>query len=401
MKVLQINSVCGIRSTGRICTDLAEILQRRGHLCTVAYGREQTPEAYRDISHRIGSDRAVKRHAIASRLFDSSGFHSNKATREFLSYIDGYKPDVIHLHNIHGYYVNVEFLFDYLKKTKKPVVWTLHDCWAFTGHCSHYAAIGCGKWKMGCGRCPQKREYPKSAFLDKSKTNYLRKKNCFCGVPKLTIVTPSRWLAEEVKESFLGDYPVKIIQNGIDTSVFCPVPGDFRKRYNLEGKTVILGVATAWGDKKGLDRFFKLAQLLDDRFRVVLVGLEDAQMRGLPRNVVGIKKTNSIEELAEIYTAADVCLSLSVEETMGLTVVEANACGTPAIVLNKTALPELITEKNGIVVEGSSMECVAAMLRETDFKRRFSSDACISYARTYEKTLKYAEYVKLYEEMVL
>ena len=401
MKVFQINSVCGIRSTGRICTDLVDILHKRGYLCTVAYGREQVPDEYSGIARRIGSGRGVKGHALAARLFDSSGFHSNSATKRLLADIESYDPDIIHLHNIHGYYVNVEFLFRYLKEARRPVVWTLHDCWAFTGHCSHYEAIGCNKWRTGCWQCPQKGEYPKSIFLDRSKANYLRKKQSFCGVPNLTIVTPSQWLAGEVKRSFLGDYSVKVIQNGIDTDVFRPTLSDFRKRYGLEEKKVILGVATAWSHKKGLGRFFELARLLDDRFRIVLVGLDDAQINRLPDNVIGIKKTNRIQELVEIYTAADVCLSLSVEESMGLTVLEANACGTPAVVLNKTALPELITERNGIVVADSGVERVAAILREIDFAKSFSPDACVDEAQKYSKTLKYAEYIKLYEELLL
>jgi len=402
MKVLQINSVCGIRSTGRICTDLADVLRSLGHECRIAYGRECVPQKYQDISFRIGNEMDVRMHALNARLFDSAGFHSKTATKELLSYIDNYAPDIIHLHNIHGYYLNIELLFDYIKKRDIPVVWTLHDCWAFTGHCSHYSAIGCDRWRAGCEKCPQKREYPQSILFDNSKRNYQRKKECFTGVHNMTLVTPSEWLAEQVKGSFLGEYPVKVIQNGIDTEVFKPTIGNFRQQYGLENKIIVLGVATSWGEKKGLDRFFELSQVLDSRFKVVLVGLDSEQLAHIPDTVIGIEKTNSVTELAEIYTAADVCLSLSFEETMGLTVVEANVCGTPAIVLNKTALPELITKgRNGVVVHGCNIAEISELLHRIDFKKDFSSDACVDEAMKFEKWKKYNEYIETYKEMMI
>lgn len=399
MKVLQINSVCGIRSTGRICTDIAEVLRERGDECVIAFGREQVPEKYKDISYRIGSDTDVKLHALCSRIFDSAGFHSKSATRKLLKYIDEYAPDVIHLHNIHGYYVNIEMLFDYIKSKKIPVVWTLHDCWAFTGHCSHYSAVGCDKWRTVCENCPQKKEYPKSIFLDRSKNNYLRKKEIFCGVPNMTIVTPSEWLADEVRSSFLGEYRVKVINNGIDLETFNPVESNFREKYGLEDKKLLLGVATAWGERKGLDRFISLADMLGDGYRVVLVGLTEEQISALPENILGIARTNSPRELAEIYTAADICLSLSYEETMGLTVIEANACGTTAAVFDKTALPELIDGNNGIILRDTDLEAVADEIRALDASR-FTAESCVASAKKYEKKKKYEEYFELYKEML-
>lgn len=399
MKVLEINSVSGIRSTGRICTDIADVLHEFGDECTVAYGREDAPEKYRGISHRIGGDLGVKIHALASRFFDTAGFHSSHATKKLLRYIDEYAPDVIHLHNIHGYYLNVELLFDYIKKKDIPTVWTLHDCWAFTGHCSHYSAAGCDRWISGCYGCPQKGEYPKSIFLDGSKRNYERKKRAFLGVKNMTLVTPSEWLAGEVRKSFLGEYRVEVINNGIDLEVFKPRPSDFRARYGLENKKIVLGVATAWGERKGLSRFAALADMLGEEYKVVLVGLKFEEIAALPEGVLGIARTNSPTELAEIYSAADVCVSLSTEETMGLTVVEANACGTPAAVLDKTALPELIDGRNGIVFKESSLDGIAAAIRSQDFSA-FSAEDCINAAKKYEKTEKYAEYITLYKEML-
>lgn len=400
MKVLQINSVCGIRSTGRICTDITAVLKEDGNECVIAYGREDVPEKYRDMAFRIGGDLDVKLHAALSRLFDTAGFHSKAATKKLLKYIDDYAPDIIHLHNIHGYYLNIELLFAYIKRKNIPTVWTLHDCWAFTGHCSHYSAVGCEKWKTGCEGCPQKGEYPKSILLDRSKKNYAKKKDIFCGVPNLTIVTPSRWLADEVKSSFLGDYRIEVIPNGIDLSVFKPTESDFRARYGLENKKIVLGVATAWGDRKGLPDFYKLSEKLGADYQIVLVGLTQEQSTSLPTEIIGIQRTNSAEELTALYTAADLHLSFSREETMGLTLIEANACGTPVMARNKTALPEIVTEKTGICFEGNDIDAIAKTITETDLSN-FNERACVDFAENFEKKSSYLKYVDIYKELFI
>ena len=360
MKVLQINSVCGIRSTGRICTDIADVLRKNGDECKVAYGRESVPKQYEDIAFRIGNDNDVKLHAIASRAFDTAGFHSKCATRSLLKYIDEYSPDIIHLHNIHGYYLNVELLFDYLKERNLPVVWTLHDCWSFTGHCSHYASVGCEKWKSGCYSCPQKGEYPASLFLDGSKRNYERKKSAFCGVKNLTVVTPSEWLAEETRKSFLGEYRVVAIPNGIDIEVFKPTESDFRERYGLENKKIILGVATAWSESKGLDDFIKLSQLLNERYKIVLVGLTDEQIAGVPKDIISIKRTNSAVELAEIYTAADIFVNLTYNDTYPTVNLEAQCCNTPVLTYRTGGSPESVPSEN--VAEQGDLDAIVNML---------------------------------------
>ena len=400
MRVLQINSVCGIRSTGRICTDIADVLKSGGDECSIAYGRESVPEKYAEIAFRIGNDTDVKLHALASRVFDTVGFHSKNSTRSLLNYIDEYSPDLIHLHNIHGYYLNVEILFEYLKKRDISIVWTLHDCWSFTGHCSHYSAVGCDRWKSGCYSCPQKGEYPASLLLDRSKSNYEKKRSAFCGVKNLTVVTPSEWLAAEVRTSFLGEYKVAAIPNGIDTEIFKPTESDFRARYGLEGKKIVLGVATAWSEKKGLSKFISLAGLLGEKYKVVLVGLTEEQGANLPECVLGLTRTNSAEELAGIYSAADLCLSLSEEETMGLTVVEANACGTPSMVFNKTALPELIGEKNGIVLDSTDLRDVCEEIKRLCEDMTLSPEDCINHAKGYEKQKMYQKYIGLYKELI-
>lgn len=397
MKVLEINSVCGIRSTGRICTDLADVLAENGHECRIAYGREAVPEKYKDISARIGSDTDVKIHALAARLFDCAGFGSKKVTERLVEKIQAYDPDIIHLHNLHGYYLNIEVLFRYLAAADKPVVWTLHDCWAFTGHCAYFTAAGCERWQTGCNTCPLKKSYPASAFLDRSKQNFLKKKELFTSVRNMTLVTPSEWLAGLVRTSFLGGYPVRAIPNGVDLAAFQPTKSDFRARHGLEGRIIILGVATAWNDRKGLHEFKALAGLLDDRYKVVLLGLKPEQIRELPANMLGLPATNTLKELAGIYTEADVFVNAGKAETMGLTTVEAMACGTPVVVSNLTAVPEVVTSEGGIVLETLSAQSIKAGIEKVLGMQLHNTRV---NAGLYEKKQQYLKYLKLYTEML-
>jgi len=218
-----INSVCGIRSTGRICTDYAEGYIADGHEVKIAYGRENVPEEYQHLSYRIGTELDVKVNALAARIFDNEGFNSKKQTAEFLKWAEEYNPDLLWLHNLHGYYINVELLFDWIKsRPNMQVKWLLHDCWAFTGHCPHFAVVKCEQWKSECKKCMQKEKYPKSIVISNCLQNFKRKKAAFCGVKKMTLVTPSQWLANLVKQSFLKDYLVEVRHNTIDTTVFKP-----------------------------------------------------------------------------------------------------------------------------------------------------------------------------------
>lgn len=351
MKVLQINSVCGIRSTGRICTDLAEVLEQNGHECKIAYGRETVPEKYQKYAVRIGSDFDVKLHALQSRIFDNTGFGSRRATETFIEWVKEYDPDVIHLHNIHGYYINIEILFNYLANANKPVIWTLHDCWTFTGHCAYYSYVKCDKWKTGCFNCPQKKSYPSSILFDQSKQNWLKKKALFTSVKNMILVTPSKWLANEVNQSFLSKYPVKVIHNGIDLNVFKPTPSDFREKNGLMGKKIILGVASIWDKRKGLDDFVELSKNLDEDYKIVLVGLSENQIYDLPKNILVIIRTNNVKELAEIYSSADVLFNPTYEDNYPTVNLEAQACGTPVITYRTGGSVELVPEKN-IVEQG-------------------------------------------------
>lgn len=397
MKVLQINSVCGIRSTGRICTDLAEVLQEHGHECKIAYGREDVPQKYQQYAIRVGSAIEVKLHGLRSRLLDSHGFGSRRGTKKLIKWLKEYDPDIIHLHNIHGYYINIEVLFSYLKACGKKIIWTLHDCWAFTGHCSHFTMVKCEQWKTHCSHCMQRNQYPISLFFDKCHNNFEQKKQLFTNIPNMTIVTPSNWLADRVKESFLSKYPVSVFPNGIDLDMFKPTPNTLREQYMLTDKKIILGVASAWSERKGLADFVKLADLLTDNEQIVLIGLTPKQLQQLPGNIIGLERTNSIKELAQWYTTADVFFNPSREETMGLTSVEALACGTPAIIYDATALPEVVTDNCSRCVEAGSLKQVLSCLRQISSINRID---CINHAKHYEKHVMFERYIALYEDLM-
>lgn len=375
MKVLLINSVCGIGSTGRICTDLAQQLEAEGNDVKIAYGRKGTvPKQFQKYAVRIGTDCECKLHAVQTRLFDTHGFGSRRATREFLEWAEEYNPDLLWLHNLHGYYINVEMLFDWIKKhPKMQVKWTLHDCWAFTGHCTHFAMVKCEQWKSKCEDCPQLKRYPACFMMSSVAKNFERKKRVFTGVKDMTLITPSEWLAKLTHDSFLKDYPVEVQYNSIDTSIFKPTPSNFRERYGLQGKIIVLGVANVWEDRKGLFDFYKLAEMLDSRFAIVLVGLSEKQIKELPKGIIGILRTNSAQDLAAIYTAADILVSLSVEETFGMTPVEAQACGTPSIVYEDTACEE-IAKMNGNVVVPQNIDAVYEAIAQYIFADRVDNE---------------------------
>ncbi len=354
MKVLQINSVAGRGSTGRIVYDLAKAIEANGGQCLVGYGRGTAPSDLKAV--RIGNDFDVYWHVVMTRLFDAHGFASKRATKSFLREVEKFEPDVIHLHNIHGYYINIKLLFDWLRESNKRVIWTLHDCWAFTGHCAYFTYAMCEKWRTACEGCPQKSKYPKSIFLDGSKRNYLKKKEIFTSLEKLTIVTPSQWLADIVKQSFLAKYEVKVIRNGIDTNIFYPRDRMiFRKKYGLEDKFIILGVANVWDERKGLKYFLALSRIVDSDTVIVLVGLNKKQLRNLPKNIIGITRTNNVDELAEIYSAADVFFNPTLEDNFPTVNLEAQACGTPVVAFDSGGTRETVLN-SGVVIERGNIE---------------------------------------------
>lgn len=369
MKVLLINEVFGTTSTGKICAQIAQRLAAEGHTVQVAYGRwADVPKQYAQYAHYFGSSLAVKLHGLRTRLTDTHGFGSRRATRKFLQWAEEYKPDLLWLHNLHGYYINVEMLFAWIKKhPEMQVKWTLHDCWAFTGHCAYFSFVQCEQWKNHCQHCPQKRRYPASLLRDNCRKNFDRKKAAFTGVKNMTLITPSQWLADLVKQSFLKEYPVEVCHNTIDTTVFRPTPSDFREKHGLQDKTIVLGVANVWEERKGLNDFLRLAEMLDERYKIVLVGLTEKQLKALPPRILGVSRTDNARQLAEIYTAADIYANLSKEETFGLTTLEALSCSTSAVVYKDTACEEVVKKYGGIAA--ADLDEVRCIIEKTVEKR--------------------------------
>ena len=397
MKVFAINVVCGTGSTGRIVTDIYHLLTQNGDQCRVAYSRGSAPKEIDAV--KIGSKSDIYGHALLSRITDKQGFYSKQATRQLIEKIREYNPDIIHLHNVHGYYLNIEILFDFLRIYSKPVIWTLHDCWSFTGHCTHFSRAECDKWKEGCSKCPQKKEYPASLFLDNSKDNWILKKQIFSGL-NLTIVTVSEWLKKMVSQSFLQDCHVRTIYNGLDLEVFKTTEIDFRKEYGIEDKHLILGVANVWTKSKGIDDFMQLADMIGDDYRIVLVGVSKQQKKHMKSNMIGIENTSDARCLAGIYTAADVFVNTSVEETMGMTTVEALACGTPAIVYNATGIPDVLADMPEMVVSPHNIVGVKEMI-ERICETGIEQEKLLNIARKFDKWKRFQEYLDLYREVIV
>lgn len=367
MKILIINVVCGVGSTGKICAEYAEKLFQNGDEVYIAYGRGKVPERYKKYAKKITNQAEVLWHVLQTRIFDNAGHPSKRATIHFVKWVKEFDPDIVYLHNLHGYYLNLEILFKYLKESKKKIVWTLHDCWAFTGHCSHFSYAKCDRWKTGCYDCIQKKVYPASFLFDRSKKNWEEKKEMFSGIDNLSIVTPSDWLASLVKQSYLGEYPVEVKRNQIDTNIFKPVSSDFRSRFDIEKKIIVLGVSSVWNETKGLGDFLKLSDLLDNKYVVILIGLTRAQINKINRfnkKILCIERTNNAMELAGVYSTADVFVNLTYEDTYPTVNLEAQACGTPCITYATGGSVESVPTEN-VVAQGDLEGVVKAIERLT------------------------------------
>lgn len=400
-KLLQINSCVALYSTGQLVENIGKVAIANGWESYIAYGRESRSSQSELI--RIGTDWDVKLHGLETRLFDKHGLSSKNATHKLIKQIREIKPDIIQLHNIHGYYLNYEIFFKFLFEANIPVVWSLHDCWSMTGHCSHFALVGCNKWKTECHHCPLKSSYPAS-WIDKSRKNYHLKKSLFPALNNVTMISASKWLGEVIYESYLSRYPLKIIPNGIDTDIFTPKfnSEEIKKKYGLQNKFVIMGVGSVWNAEKGLYDYYKLREKLNDDDVIVLVGMSKKQIKNLPKGIIGITRTDNINELASLYSAADVITSLSYLEAFGLTPVEGFACGTPAIVYNCTSTPELINDKVGFVAEPGDISSVISAIETIKKKGKDQySINCREHALAlYKKDDRFGDYIKLYNKIL-
>ena len=392
MKVLQIN-VSGNLSTGKIAVDIYKTLVQTGHDCKVAFARGTIEK---DIPYiKIGNKIDVYTHVAMSRKTDKTGFYSKNATMKFIREMKKYNPDIIHLHNIHGYYINIELLFDYLKKTKKPVVWTLHDCWAFTGHCCYFDFIGCQKWQTKCFDCPQINAYPAS-YRDNSESNYVKKKELFTSIDNLTIVTPSQWLAGLVKQSFLSEYPVKVIPNGIDLSIFKPLESKYFDSEEINKKKIILCVASIWTERKGLKDVIELSKILSDEYKIVVVGKLNGQT--VPQNIIHVKRTNNQEELAKLYSQAYAFVNPTYEDNFPTVNIEALACGTPVITYDTGGSPEAIDERCGLIAKKRNAESILECIENLK-KMQIESSECIKRGYRFDKCVRFKEYLEIYLQL--
>ncbi len=398
--LLQINSVVNSGSTGRIAEEIGQTALAAGWRSVIAYGRNPRPSASELI--RIGSGRDVFLHGLRSRVFDDTGLGgSRRATEEFIRKAEALAPDVVLLHNLHGYYINIEVLFRWLAKSGVPVVWTLHDCWAFTGHCAHFEFVGCGKWKTGCFSCPQTRNYPSSFLFDRSRKNWEQKRELFSSVKNLTLVPVSDWLAGLVRQSFLGDKKIVRIYNGTDTQTFSPKTNvaAVREKYGLGERFVALGCASVWGERKGFADFLKLRERLSEKeLGITMVGLSEKQIAMLPPGIVGIRRTESVKALAELYSAADLFFNPTYEDNFPTVNIEALACGTPVCTYRSGGSPEALDAATGFVVEQGDIDGVISAI-ETIRSRGKSAyaTACRSRALAcFRKEDRWAEYLSLF-----
>jgi len=396
-KIVQINVVCN-GSTGKIMDDISLGAINSGFESYCFYGRGCPGKNGNFI--KIGNKLSVFIHVLLTRFLNKHGHGSYFATKSMIRKIKKINPDIIQLHNIHGYYLNIKVLFDYLKKDYKgKVVWTLHDCWAFTGHCAHFTAINCNRWKNECYKCPQKSEYPKSFFVDTSTDEYIFKKKLFLNVNNMKLVVVSEWLKKLVDKSFLSNYDIRVINNGIDLSIFTPNKSKkILNKYNIpKNKNIILGVSNIWNNKKGLNIFLDLSKLIKPEEIIVLVGLTDEQKKSMPNNIIGINRTNNQQELADLYSISSVFLNPSIEETFSLVTLEAIACATPVIVGGASATKELVTDKVGIVVNSNSAEEYYKAYVNLN-KKSIEEKDLLYHAKNYTKERYIKKYIELYEE---
>ena len=417
-KLIQINPVMRTNtSTGRIMKEIGELAMANGWESYVAYsgGRDGLMHTT-SVPVPVGDRLSVAWHAVQTRLFDRHGLASTKATKEFIKRIDEISPDIVHIHNIHGYLLNYEILFDYLSHSDIQVVWTVHDCWLYTGHCYYYSKAGCTRWQTRCHHCPQKHKFPASWLVDRSARNWEDKKKAFTSMPKdrLTIVPVSDWIRREMSESFLKDFDYQTIHNGIDIDAFCPKPqgdGEVRARYGIGDRHIILGVASIWSDEKGLGDFVRMAGKLNDDEIIVLVGIDRKMLddrlaeegaQTLGNRFVTVKRTADTGQLAELYSAATAFVNPTWQDNYPTVNLEAISCGTPVATYRTGGSVEAISEDTGIIVEQGDIEGIISAVRKIEScGRNYFRDKCRSRAvANFRKEDRYAEYIELYDRLL-
>jgi glycosyltransferase involved in cell wall biosynthesis len=401
--LFQISIEVNSGSVGRIAEQIGGVALDNGWESYITYARNHLPSKSTVV--KIGTKWDIYWHGIMTRIFDRHCLYSTDATRKLIKQIEKIKPDIIQLHHIHGYFIDMKLLFNYLSSINTPVIWVFHDCWSMTGHCAYFDYIGCEKWKTQCYCCPQKKEYPKSLIFDRSKENYGQKKYLFNLVKSLIIVPVSEWLGGLVKESFFFKYPIEIIHNGIDLSVFSPQEDGQQLRKDLfliDSSVILLGVASTWDARKGLLDFIKLASMIPTDWRIILVGLSQKQMRGLPANIIGIQRTENVQQLASLYSAANVFINPTWEDTFPTTNLESLACGTPVITYRTGGSVESVSKDTGFIVDKGDLhgiiECTKEVIKNG---AEYYFLKCRSRAvNLYNKSDSFQNYIKLYNRLL-
>ncbi len=409
MRLLQINPVMrGNTSTGRIMREIGEVAMAAGWESYIAYsgGRDGEEMPSSSVKIPVGGKLSVAWHGLVTRMADRHGLASNIATRRFIRQVEELKPDIIHIHNVHGYFLNYRIFLDWLSRSGIPVVWTIHDCWLYTGHCYYYSFARCDRWQFGCGDCPQRSKFPKSWLIDASDKNYITKKEAFTKIPKdkLTFVPVSDWIRGEMSHSFLKDFDFQVIHNGIDMEIFKPSDTEeVIRKYGLEGKKIILGLASIWSGEKGLGDFLKMSEMLAEDEIIVLVGLKPEQMKGLSTNIKGIARTENVAQLAQLYSSATAFVNPTWQDNYPTVNLEAIACGTPVVTYRTGGSIEAVTPETGMIVEQGDvpglLEAVRTVAAEGKENYR---QACRSYAEAnFRKEDRYADYLKLYQKLLV
>lgn len=400
MKIFELNTFCGTGSTGRIALDIAQFASAQGAEAMIGFGAgDISPEA-ETYALRIGSPVSRKWHGALRKLLDAEGYGSVLATKRLIDFLTVYRPDVIHLHNLHGCYLNHSLLFRYLKRAGVPVLWTLHDCWPFTGHCAYFDYVGCEKWRTRCHHCPQQAAYPACIGLDGSRRNFQHRRKLFNEIPNLTLVTPCRWLKDTVAASFLHEISCRVVYNGVNRDVFKPTPSDKRQTFSIQQRYLVLAVASEWEERKGLRYLLEAAERLGSEYRVAVLGLTEEQRLALPAPVLGLPKTTSVTELAAWYCAADCLANPTMEDNMPMVNLEALACGTPVVVFATGGCPEAVDDSCGAVVPKGDAMALADAIQKIAPQKTALQTACLQRAKAFDSQRSTAAYWSLYQEVL-
>lgn len=398
MRVFQLNTFCGVKSTGRIACEIAKLVQDDGGECRIGYGVPGISADAEPFAYQIGHPLERKVHGAMRKLLDAEGYGSYFATRRLIREMRAFHPDIVHLHNLHGCYLHLATLFDFLRQSGVPVVWTLHDCWPFTGHCAYFDYCGCERWQSGCHHCPQKKSYPVCLGLDGSDRNYRMKKKWFANLP-LTFVAPCEWMKGPLSASFLAKAPVRVIPNGVNLQVFHPTQSDLRERYHLENAKICLSVASEWDARKGLTFLYEASQRMGEGYRFVVIGLSQEQLAQLPKEMLGLTHTADARELTAWYTLADCFVNPTLEDNMPMVNLEALACGTPVATFATGGCPEAVDPSCGMAIPPKDVDAFCAAIRILASEKNQRTLSCLERAQHFDASRTFRSYLALYKEL--